>query len=100
MPQTKIPCVVMRGGTSKALFFKEEDLPEDREGRDRILLAAFGSPDPRQIDGLGGADPLTSKCAIVSPCREEGIDVHYTFAQVSVDRPFVDWSTGTPVSSC
>jgi hypothetical protein len=81
----------MRGGTSKALFFKEEDLPEDREGRDRILLAAFGSPDPRQIDGLGGADPLTSKCAIVSPREEGDADVNYTFAQVSVDQPFVDW---------
>jgi hypothetical protein len=91
MSQVKIPCVVMRGGTSKALFFKEEDLPEDRGSRDRILLAAFGSPDARQIDGLGGADPLTSKCAIVAPSRDEGIDVNYTFAQVSVEQPFVDW---------
>ncbi len=91
MTQARIPCVVMRGGTSRALFFKEEDLPEDREAREQILLAAFGSPDPRQIDGLGGADPLTSKCAIVSPSEKEGIDVDYTFAQVALDRPFVDW---------
>ncbi|MBI2880561.1 MAG: 3-methylitaconate isomerase [Candidatus Tectomicrobia bacterium] len=89
--QAKIPCVIMRGGTSKALFFKEPDLPEGREAREQILLAVFGSPDPRQIDGLGGADPLTSKCAIVAPSSEPGVDVNYTFAQVAVDRPFVDW---------
>jgi len=91
MAQAKIPCVIMRGGTSKAVFFKEEDLPGGREAREQILLAAFGSPDPRQIDGLGGADPTTSKCAIVSLSKEPGIDVHYTFAQVAIDRPFVDW---------
>lgn len=91
MVQARIPCVIMRGGTSKALFFKEADLPDDRETRERILVAAFGSPDPRQIDGLGGADPLTSKCAIVGPSDREGSDVDYTFAQVSLDRPSVDW---------
>jgi 2-methylaconitate cis-trans-isomerase PrpF len=91
MSQAKIPCVIMRGGTSKALFFKEEDLPEDREAREQILLAAFGSPDPRQIDGLGGADPLTSKCAIVSPSQEPDVDVNYTFAQVALDQTLVDW---------
>ncbi|MFQ5912689.1 MAG: 2-methylaconitate cis-trans isomerase PrpF family protein [Nitrospinota bacterium] len=91
MAEAKIPCVIMRGGTSKAVFFKEEDLPEDREVQEQILLAAFGSPDPRQIDGLGGADPTTSKCAIVSLSQEPGIDVNYTFAQVAIDRPFVDW---------
>lgn len=92
MSQIEIPCVIMRGGTSKALFFKEGDLPEDRAKCDQILLAAFGSPDTRQIDGLGGADPLTSKCAIVGPSTRNGIDVDYTFAQVSVDRPYVDWA--------
>jgi 2-methylaconitate cis-trans-isomerase PrpF len=91
MAQVKIPCVIMRGGTSKGLFFKDEDLPKEREARERLLLAAFGSPDERQIDGLGGAHPLTSKCAIVAPTDRPGIDVDYTFAQVAIDRPVVDW---------
>lgn len=80
----------MRGGTSKGPFFLASDLPRDVETRDRVLLAAMGSPDPRQIDGVGGADPLTSKVAIVSPSSRPGIDVDYLFAQVSVDRPLVD----------
>jgi 4-oxalomesaconate tautomerase len=80
----------MRGGTSKGPFFLASDLPGDVETRDRVLLAALGSPDPRQIDGVGGADPLTSKVAIVSPSSRPGIDVDYLFAQVSVDRPLVD----------
>jgi 4-oxalomesaconate tautomerase len=80
----------MRGGTSKGPFFLASDLPVGIEIRDRVLLAAMGSPDPRQIDGVGGADPLTSKAAIVSPSSRPGIDVDYLFAQVSVDRPFVD----------
>jgi len=80
----------MRGGTSKGPFFLASDLPSDVRTRDRVLLAAMGSPDPRQIDGVGGADPLTSKVAIVSRSSRPGIDVDYLFAQVSVDRPFVD----------
>ncbi len=88
--QTSIPCTLMRGGTSKGPFFLASDLPSDGPTRDRVLLAAMGSPDPRQIDGVGGADPLTSKVAIVSRSSRPGIDVEYVFAQVSVDRPLVD----------
>jgi 4-oxalomesaconate tautomerase len=80
----------MRGGTSKGPFFLAADLPADPTLRDRVLLAVMGSPDPRQIDGVGGADPLTSKAAIVSSSSRPGIDVDYLFAQVSVDRPLVD----------
>lgn len=88
--QTAIPCALMRGGTSKGPFFLASDLPDDVATRDRVLLSALGSPDPRQIDGVGGADPLTSKVAIVSRSSRAGIDVDYLFAQVSVDRPVVD----------
>lgn len=88
--QTAIPCALMRGGTSKGPFFLASDLPGDVATRDRVLLSALGSPDPRQIDGVGGADPLTSKVAIVSRSSRAGIDVDYLFAQVSVDRPVVD----------
>jgi 4-oxalomesaconate tautomerase len=80
----------MRGGTSKGPFFLATDLPADLELRDRVLLAAMGSPDERQIDGIGGADPLTSKVAIVSRSSRPGIHVDYLFAQVSIDRPLVD----------
>jgi len=80
----------MRGGTSKGPFFLTSDLPSDVALRDRVLLAVMGSPDTRQIDGIGGADPLTSKVAIVSRSVRPGIDVDYLFAQVSVDRPLVD----------
>ena len=85
-----IPCIFMRGGTSKGPYFKASDLPTDIAARDRVLLAAMGSPDPRQIDGLGGTDTLTSKVAIVSPSTREGVDVDYLFAQVSVDQAIVD----------
>ena len=88
--QTGIPCTLMRGGTSKGTFFLASDLPGDVPTRDRVLLAAMGSPDARQIDGIGGADPLTSKVAIISRSARPGIDVDYLFAQVSVDRPLVD----------
>ena len=76
----------MRGGTSKGLYFNRDDLPESRELRDRVLLAAMGSPDVRQIDGLGGAHPLTSKVAIISPSQRADADVDYLFLQVAVDR--------------
>lgn len=82
----------MRGGTSKGIFLMEKDLPRDRQLRDRIILSIFGSPDIRQIDGLGGADSLTSKLAIISPSKEPGQDIHYTFGAVGIDRPFVDYS--------
>ena len=90
--QTAIPCVLMRGGTSKGPFFRAGDLPSEPALRERVLLAVMGSPDARQIDGLGGADPLTSKAAIVSPSAQEGVDVDYLFAQVVVDTPRVDLS--------
>ena len=86
-----IPCVIMRGGTSKGLFFLKEDLPFEKEERDRALLAIMGSPDVRQINGLGGAASVTSKVAILSPSERPGIDVEYTFAQVSVDKPIVSY---------
>ena len=79
----------MRGGTSKGAYFLASDLPTDIAERDRILLSAMGSPDPRQIDGIGGADPLTSKVAVISPSSRPGIDVDYLFLQVWVDRPEV-----------
>jgi 4-oxalomesaconate tautomerase len=80
----------MRGGTSKGPFFLADDLPQDPALRERVLLAVMGSPDPRQIDGLGGADPLTSKIAIVSRSLRPGIDVDYLFAQVSIEKASVD----------
>src|SRR5690606_28839292 len=88
--QIAIPCILMRGGTSKGPYFRADDLPSDKAERDRVLLAAMGSPDIRQIDGLGGADTLTSKVAIVSRSDREGVDVNYLFAQVSVDKAIVD----------
>jgi 4-oxalomesaconate tautomerase len=90
LSQTPIACTLMRGGTSKGPFFLASDLPSDVQLRDRVLLAVMGSPDARQINGIGGADPLTSKVAIVSRSSRPGIDVEYLFAQVSVDRPLVD----------
>jgi len=81
-----IPCTLMRGGTSKGLFFHASDLPADSARRDAVLLAAMGSPDARQIDGVGGAHPLTSKIAIVSPSTRDGADVDYLFLQVAVDK--------------
>ena len=83
---TGIPCTLMRGGTSKGLYFHEADLPSDRELRDRVLLAAMGSPDIRQIDGVGGAHPLTSKVAVISKSSLPNADVDYLFLQVVVDK--------------
>lgn len=79
----------MRGGTSKGAFFLAEDLPADTAVRDAFLLRVMGSPDPRQIDGMGGADPLTSKVAVVSRSAREGADVDYLFLQVFVDQAIV-----------
>jgi len=89
--QTRIPCMLIRGGTSKGAFFMASDLPADPTERDRVLLAVMGSPDPRQIDGLGGAGPLTSKVAIVSRSSREDADVDYLFAQVVVNEARVDF---------
>src|SRR5215469_17003009 len=84
-----IRCMLMRGGTSKGAYFLADDLPGDTGERDDLLLRIMGSPDPRQIDGLGGAHPLTSKVAVVSPSQTPGIDVDYLFLQVMVDQPIV-----------
>jgi 4-oxalomesaconate tautomerase len=81
-----IPATLMRGGTSKGLYFHVRDLPSDRAARDRVLLAAMGSPDARQIDGVGGAHPLTSKVAVVGPSTRPDADVDYLFLQVVVDK--------------
>lgn len=89
----RIPCVIMRGGTSKAVFLLENDLPSDPQVRDRVILSIFGSPDSRQIDGLGGADPLTSKLAILARSSRADADVDYTFGQVDIHTPFVDYSS-------
>lgn len=86
MTLTAIPCTLMRGGTSKGLYFHARDLPEDKSTRDRVLLAAMGSPDQRQIDGVGGAHPLTSKVAIISKSSRPDMDVEYLFLQVVVDK--------------
>ncbi|MFL9813902.1 4-oxalomesaconate tautomerase [Stutzerimonas sp. VN223-3] len=91
MHQTRIPCLQMRGGTSKGAYFLAEDLPADPALRDQVLLAVMGSPDARQIDGIGGADSLTSKVAIVQLSQRADADVDYLFAQVVVDEPRVDY---------
>lgn len=90
MNQTAIPCTLMRGGTSKGPFFLSTSLPQDVVTRDAVLLAAMGSPDARQIDGLGGADSLTSKVAIVGPPSVPNVDVDYLFLQVAVNEARVD----------
>jgi 4-oxalomesaconate tautomerase len=81
-----IPATLMRGGTSKGLYFNARDLPRDRDARARVLLAAMGSPDVRQIDGVGGAHPLTSKVAVIGPASRADADVDYLFLQVAVDK--------------
>lgn len=91
MPQRKIPCLFMRGGTSKAVCFLSRDLPVSPELRDAVLLSVMGSPDSRQIDGMGGADPLTSKVAIIKRSARPDSDIDYLFAQVWVDRAVVDY---------
>ena len=91
--QKPIPAVLMRGGTSKGLFFHADHLPADPRVRDNALLAAYGSPDPnrRQIDGVGGAVSTTSKVAIISRSTSPDYDVVYNFGQVSIDRPLIDY---------
>lgn len=97
-PQIKVPATYMRGGTSKGVFFALDDLPGPARvpgpARDRLLLRVIGSPDPygKQIDGMGAATSSTSKTVILSPSGRPGHDVDYLFGQVSIDRPFVDWS--------
>jgi probable AcnD-accessory protein PrpF len=97
-PQIKIPATYMRGGTSKGVFFRLDDLPQAARvpgtARDKLLLRVIGSPDPyaKQIDGMGGATSSTSKTVIVSASTRPDHDVDYLFGQVSIDKPFVDWS--------
>ena len=97
-PQIKVPATYMRGGTSKGVFFRLQDLPEvaqiPGEARDKLLLRVIGSPDPyqKQIDGMGGATSSTSKTVILSAPSQPDHDVDYLFGQVSIDKPFVDWS--------
>ena len=98
VPQVKIPATYMRGGTSKGVFFRLQDLPLAAQvpgaARDALLLRVIGSPDPygKQIDGMGGATSSTSKAVILSPSQREGHDVDYLFGQVAIDKAFVDWS--------
>lgn len=89
--KTKIPCSILRGGTSKGLFFMESDLPSDVAARDKVLLEVMGSPDTKQIDGMGGAASVTSKVAIIKVSDHPDADVDYTFAQVSVDKELVSY---------
>ena len=88
--QIAIPCMLIRGGTSKGAYFLSQDLPADEATRDAVLLAVMGSPDKRQVDGLGGAHPLTSKVAIVSRSTQAGCDIDFLFAQVGVETATVD----------
>jgi 4-oxalomesaconate tautomerase len=88
--QTKIPCVLMRGGTSRGPFFLASDLPADPQQRDEVLLAVMGSPHDYQVDGIGGANPLTSKVAIISKSQHPDADVDYLFAQVLINEKLVD----------
>ncbi|ASW10179.1 4-oxalomesaconate tautomerase [Rhizobium sp. 11515TR] len=94
MYEDGIPCLWMRGGTSKGAYFLATDLPADQQERDALLLAIMGSPDSRQIDGIGGADPLTSKVALLSPSSRNDADVDYLFLQVFVDKALVSDAQG------
>lgn len=94
MYEDGIPCLWMRGGTSKGAYFLAEHLPADPAERDALLLKIMGSPDPRQVDGIGGADPLTSKVAVLSPSTRADADVDYLFLQVFVDQAVVSDAQG------
>ena len=88
----RIPCVLIRGGTSKGPFFLASDLPIDPAQRDALLIEVMGSGHPLEIDGIGGGNSLTSKVAIIGPATREGADVDYLFAQVKVEERLVDTS--------
>ncbi|MDM5340640.1 PrpF domain-containing protein [Fictibacillus enclensis] len=88
---TKVPVTIMRGGTSKGAFFNEKDMPKQRKDWEEFLLDVMGSPDNMQIDGLGGANSLTSKVAIIKKSQKADVDIDYTFAQVSIDKKMVDF---------
>lgn len=91
--QKLIRCTIMRGGTSKGIFFHRSDLPRDENLRDRVIRRVFGAPDPREIDGLGGADALTSKVAIIGASTREECDVDYLFGQVNLVEPMIDYKS-------
>lgn len=98
VPQVRIPATYIRGGTSKGVFFRLQDLPErcqvPGEARDKLFMRVIGSPDPysAHIDGMGGATSSTSKCVILSRSSQPGHDVDYLYGQISIDKAFVDWS--------
>jgi 2-methylaconitate cis-trans-isomerase PrpF len=98
LQQIKVPATYMRGGTSKGVFFRLQDLPEScqvaGEARDNLFMRVIGSPDPyaKHIDGMGGATSSTSKCVILSKSSQPNHDVDYLYGQVSIDSAFVDWS--------
>lgn len=85
-----IPCIFIRGGTSKAAFFLDQDLPKNPGERSKLLIRVMGSPDPREIDGLGGGDPLTSRTAVIKPSKKEGIDVEFHFGLVHPGAPKIE----------
>ncbi len=89
--QIPVRCTIMRGGTSKAVFMRMDDVPSEPAARDRFLLALYGSPDKRQIDGLGGADPLTSKFAMIGTATRPDADIDYTFAQIGIEEAYVSY---------
>ena len=89
----KVSCLIIRGGSSKGVFFDRDDLPPSGPDRDRVILNIYGSPDNRQIDGLGGADKLTSKTAVMGPPTRKDCDIDYLFGQVMIDSPDVEWES-------
>ena len=91
--QNLIRCTIMRGGTSRGIFFHRNDLPKDDALRDKVIMRVFGAPDPREIDGLGGADSLTSKVAIIGPPTRDNCDVDYLFGQVNLVEPMIDYKS-------
>jgi len=91
--QKLIRCTIMRGGTSKGIFLLRNDLPKERAMRDKVIRRIFGAPDPREIDGLGGADALTSKVAIIGASTREDCDVDYLFGQVNMFEPMIDYKS-------
>lgn len=91
MSLDSVPAALFRGGTSKGVYVRDRDLPASRDDREALLLAAFGSPDPKQLDGVGGSFSTASKAMILSPSTEDGVDAEYLFAQVGIEKPVVDW---------
>lgn len=93
MKNYSVECAIIRGGTTKGIYINTDQLPDDIKERDKIIIALMGSPDYRQINGLGGGDPLTSKVALISKSREEGIDLYYQSGEVGIDEASINYST-------